>query len=346
MQAVVKSKQAPGIDVLDVPVPAVGEVDILVKVRCGSVCGSDVHVYEWTAGYEWLPLPVTLGHEYSGEVVETGAAVRGVAAGDRITSLPIMPCSRCDACRVGKGDACGGKIVLGLLSPGAFAEYVRITAGAPIFKIPEGVSDEAAALCEPLAVALNAVEISGIKPGETAAVLGPGPIGLLTLQVLRAVGASTILVAGTGADARRLAVAEKLGADVIIDVEREDPVQKAAQLAGGGFGGGLDFVFEATGNPLSIPQGLAMIRGGGKLVLIGIHAGKAEFAPTELVRGRKSILGAYAYETDTWRRALALLASGRVTVEPMITHTVPFSRAEEAFELAVRREAAKVILVP
>lgn len=346
MKAVVKTKPGPGIEVLDLPVPPVGDTDILVKLRCGSVCGSDVHIYEGTAGYEWLPLPVTLGHEFSGEVVETGAHVREVKPGDRITTLPMMPCSRCDLCRIGKGEACGSKLVLGLLSPGAFAEYVRITAGAAIFRIPEGVSDEAAALCEPLAVALNAVELSGIKPGQNAAVLGPGPIGLLTLQALKAAGASAVLVAGTGADAGRLAVAARMGADVTVDVDREDPVQRAAEIAGSGFGAGLDLVFEATGNPTSVSQALSMVKGGGKVVLIGIHAAHAEFSPTDLVRGRKSLIGAYAYEAATWQRALALLASGRVVVQPMITHTLPLARAEEGFELAVRKEAAKVVLIP
>jgi threonine dehydrogenase-like Zn-dependent dehydrogenase len=154
------------------------------------------------------------------------------------------------------------------------------------------------------------------------------------------------MVAGTGADAVRLAVASRMGADIVLDVEREDPLQKVNEITGGGWGGGLDFVFEASGNPKSIPQGLAMVRGGGKVILIGIHPTTAEFSPTDLVRGRKSLIGAYAYETETWRRSLALLASGRVQVEPMITHKLPLAQAEEGFELAVRREAAKVIFVP
>lgn len=346
MKAIVKAEKAPGVEVRDLPVPEVGDADILVKLRCGSVCGSDVHIYEWTAGYDWLPLPVTLGHEFSGEVVKIGPQVRMVAVGDRITALPVMPCSRCDFCRIGKGDACISKMVLGLLSPGAFSEYIRITAGANIFKIPDKVSDEAASLCEPLAVAMHAVELAAIKPGQTAAVLGPGPIGLLTLQVLKASGASVVMVAGTGVDKKRLAVARKLGADVILDVEKEDPVKKVAEITGGGFGGGLDVVFEASGNPKSVPQAINMVRGGGKVVLIGIHPTTAEFSPTDLVRGRKSLIGAYAYEPETWQRGLALLASGRITVEPMITHKLPLSEATKGFELAVHKEAAKVLFIP
>ncbi|MGB2800068.1 MAG: alcohol dehydrogenase catalytic domain-containing protein [Dehalococcoidia bacterium] len=341
MKAIVKTRKEPGIEVLDVESPEIGDTDILVKVAAGSLCGSDVHIYEWTPGYEWLPLPVTLGHEFAGQVVEVGSKVQNVAVGDRITALPLMSCSRCAMCQVGKGDSCTSKKALGLTTNGAFAEYVRLTAAANIFKLPQNVSYEAASMCEPLSVALNAVELSGIKPGHTAAVLGPGPIGLLTLQVLRIAGASLVMVAGTSADKKRLDVAERLGADIVVDVDKEDTVSRAMESSGR-----FDFVFEATGNPKSVPQALSMVRSGGKVILIGVHPGPAEFDPTELVRGRKSLIGAYAYGPETWERTLALLASGRVTVEPMITHRIPLSEAREGFELALRREAAKVLFIP
>jgi L-iditol 2-dehydrogenase len=243
---------------------------------------------------------------------------------------------------VGKGESCPEKVILGLRSPGAFAEYVRLTAGATIFKLPEILTYEAAALCEPLAVTLKAVDLSGIKAGERVAVLGPGPIGLLALQVLKAAGASLIMMSGTAADDKRLKIAQTLGADVIVEVEKEDPIRKAMDLTGAG----MDFVFEASGNPKSVPQGLSMVKPGGKLILIGIHSGLATFNPTELVRRKKSIVGAYGYEPETWQRALALLSSRRVVVEAMITHRVPLAEAQKGFELAVKREAAKVLFVP
>ncbi len=342
MKAVVKTQKAPGIELLEVGVPEVRDTDILIKVRAGSLCGSDVHIYEWTAGYDWMPLPLTIGHEFSGEVVKVGAKVAAAAVGDRVTAMPMMPCSRCSFCQVGKGESCLQKLTLGLRTDGVFAEYVRLTAGATLFKLPENLSFEAAALCEPLCVALKAIDLSGIKPGETAAVLGPGPIGLLTLQLLNAAGASLILMAGTTADRRRLEIARSLGADVIIEVDGEDPVQKAMKLTGAGF----DFAFEASGNPKSVPQALDMVKPGGKVILIGIHSGLAQFNPTELVRGKKSIIGAYGYEPETWHRALALLSSRRVKAEEMITHRVPLVEARKGFELAAKREAAKVLFIP
>jgi 2-desacetyl-2-hydroxyethyl bacteriochlorophyllide A dehydrogenase len=342
MKAVVKTQKAPGIELLEVGVPEVRDTDILIKVRAGSLCGSDVHIYEWTAGYDWMPLPLTIGHEFSGEVVKVGAKVAAAAVGDRVTAMPMMPCSRCSFCQVGKGESCLQKLTLGLRTDGVFAEYVRLTAGATLFKLPENLSFEAAALCEPLCVALKAIDLSGIKPGETAAVLGPGPIGLLTLQLLNAAGASLVVMAGTTADRRRLEIARSLGADVIIEVDGEDPVQKAMKLTGAGF----DFVFEASGNPRSVPQALDMVKPGGKVILIGIHSGLARFNPTELVRGKKSIIGAYGYEPETWHRALALLSSRRVKAEEMITHRVPLAEARKGFELAAKREAAKVLFIP
>jgi 2-desacetyl-2-hydroxyethyl bacteriochlorophyllide A dehydrogenase len=342
VKAVVKKKAAPGIDLLDVEVPEVRDTDILIEVRAGSLCGSDVHIYEWTAGYDWMPLPLTIGHEFSGEVVKVGDKVATVAAGDRVTAMPTMPCSRCSLCQVGKGESCLNRWTLGLRTDGVFAEYVRLTAGATLFRLPDNLSFEAAALCEPLCVALKAIDLSGIKLGEKAAILGPGPIGLLTLQLLKAAGVSLNMMAGTTADIRRLKIARKLGADVIIEVEKEDPVENAMKLTGAGF----DFVFEASGNPKSVSQGLNMVRPGGKVILIGIHSGPAQFNPTGLVRGKKSIIGAYGYEPETWQRALSLLSSRRIMVEEMITHRIPLTEAQRGFELAAKREAAKVIFIP
>lgn len=346
MKAVVKTKREPGIEVLDVEVPEVRDTDVLVKVRAGSLCGSDVHIYEWTPNYEFLPLPIIIGHEFSGEVVEVGSKVSTVAVGDRVTAMPGMACSRCSFCQIGKSEFCTGRLSLGMSANGAFAEYVRLTAAASIFKIPENVDYETSALSEPLSVALHAVDLSNIKAGQTAAILGPGPIGLLTLQVLKAAGAAAVMVAGTGADGRRLEIARELGAEVIIDVEKEDPVSKAREMTRAYSSAGLDFVFEASGNPRSIPQALSMVRARGTVIAIGIHPANAEIQTTELVRRSKSIIGAYAYDQETWRRSLVLMASGKVRIEPMVTHRLPILEAKDGFELAISKEAAKVLFIP
>jgi 2-desacetyl-2-hydroxyethyl bacteriochlorophyllide A dehydrogenase len=342
MKAIVKTKKEPGIEVLDVDEPEVKETDVLVKVAAGSLCGSDVHYYQWLPGSRFIRVPVILGHEFSGQVVKVGAGVNTVDVGDRISAMPSMPCGQCSNCLIGRGDSCTDRLVPGLLSDGFFATYARLTAGANIFKLPENVSYEAAALLEPFSVALNAVDLSDFRIGYRAAVLGPGPIGLLTTMILKAGGASLIMMAGTRGDEKRLDLARRFGADLIVDVEQEDPAATARNVSGGG----LDIVFEATGNPKSVSQALDMVRAGGKVVLIGIHAALAEFDPTPMVRGRKSIIGAYGYNVQTWRRAIALISSGKVDPEAIITHRLPLIDGEEGFELAIKRDAAKVIFLP
>ncbi|HEY91490.1 MAG TPA: alcohol dehydrogenase catalytic domain-containing protein [Dehalococcoidia bacterium] len=346
MKAIFKTKREPGIEVFDVDTPEVGDADILVKVKAASLCGSDVHAYEWTPNYEFLPLPVILGHEFAGDIVQVGAKVTTVSVGDRITAMPGMPCGSCLCCQVGKPDACASRFALGLTGNGAFAEYMRITAGATIFKLPENLDYETASLTEPLAVVMRAVDLSGIKVGQKTAVLGPGPIGLFAVQLLKAAGAGLIMTAGTGNDSMRLKIARELGADMTINVEKEDIVGMAKELTGGGLHSGLDVVFEASGNPKSVTEAVRMVKPGGKVILIGIHSRPAEIPTTELVRQSKTIIGAYGYDAEIWQRCIALLTTGKVQVKPMITHRLPLTQADEGFEAAISRKAAKVIFVP
>jgi threonine dehydrogenase-like Zn-dependent dehydrogenase len=193
---------------------------------------------------------------------------------------------------------------------------------------------------------LNAIDISDFKIGHKVAVLGPGPIGLFATILLRAGGAGLIMMAGTSSDGKRFELAEKCGADVIVDVEKENPLKTVTEMTGRGGKYGLDLVFEATGNPKSIPQALDMLKPGGKVIMIGIHSGPAEFEPTWAVRQRKSLIGSYIYTPQTWRRAITLMASGRVDVEPVITHRLPLDRAEEGFQLALKKEAGKILFAP
>ena len=351
MKAVMKTRAAPGIELREVEIPAVGAGDILVKVGAAGICGSDVHYYQWTRGSEIVQVPVILGHEFAGEVVEVGSNVpvrgdRALAVGDRVCAVPGMACGSCGNCQAGRGDLCTSMLGPGIRSNGFFAEYGRLTAGAKLFKLPPEVSMAAAALMEPLCVCLNAIDVSGLRVGYSAAVLGPGPIGLLTTALLRAGGASPILVAGTAADGMRLALAKRLGADVTVDVTQVDLAARAGELTGGGF----DLVFEATGSPPAIQQSLDLVKRGGQVVLLGIYGAPAELDPTPMVRASKNLISAYgygeAYTEATWQRALGLLASGRIDVEPIITHRLPLARAEEAFQLALQKQAAKVLLIP
>jgi 2-desacetyl-2-hydroxyethyl bacteriochlorophyllide A dehydrogenase len=342
MKAIVKTHRTSGIEVLEMPRPEIGPTDILVRVAAGSLCGSDVHIYEWTPSYFFMSLPIILGHEFSGQVVQVGSEVTHVQVGDRVSALPSMPCGSCANCRTGRSSACTRRLSPGMMTDGFFAEYGRLTTAAEIFKLPEEVSYEAAALLEPFAVSLNAVDISGFKLGQKTAILGPGPIGLFTLQVLRAAGAARIMMVGAEGDARRLEMAERLGADLSVNITHENPVKRVKAISPNG----LDIVYEATGNPKSIAQALDMVRRGGKVILIGIHSGPATFDPTPLVRSSKSIIGAYAYTVETWQRAIELLANRRVDPEAVISHRLPLEAADKGFQLALKKEAVKVLFIP
>lgn len=341
MKAIAKTRKGPGIELLDLEKPEPGKNDILIRLTAGSLCGSDVHIYEWTAGYEWMPMPLVIGHEFAGVVAGVGENIRGVSEGDRITALPSMPCGECDMCRIGRSKACSRRIVMGLNHSGAFAEHFLLKGGAEILPIPENVTDEMASMTEPLAVTLNGIDMSGIKPGETVAVFGPGPIGLFATQLLKAAGAGRIIVTGTGADGNRLEIAKEMGADEVINIDHADPVRAVLESTGK-----LDMVFEATGSPNTISQGLQMIKNGGRVMVVGIHSGDASFDPTDLVRRRKSIVGVYGYDRRTWLRVMRLMASGKIDIGPVITHRLPLSEAKAGFELAHNKTAAKVVFTP
>ncbi len=342
MKAIVKTRREPGIEVLEKPQPEIGPTDILVRVAAGSLCGSDVHIYEWTPSYAFMPLPLILGHEFSGQVVEVGSEVHHVRVGDRVSALPSMPCGGCASCRTGRSSTCTARLAPGMVTDGFFAEYGRLTTAADIFTLPEEVSYEAAALLEPFAVSLNAVDRSGFRIGQKTAVLGPGPIGLFAVQVLRAAGAATIMIVGAEGDEKRLEMAERVGADLSVNITREDPVKRARAISPHG----LDIVYEATGNPASVAQALDMVRNGGKVILIGIHSGPASFDPTHLVRASKSIIGSYTYTVETWQRAIELFSNGSVDPEAIISHRVNLEAADEGFNLALRKEAVKVLFIP
>ena len=341
MKAIFKTKPEPGIEIRDIDIPKISESEILVKIHAASLCGSDIHAYEWTAGYEFMPMPMILGHEFAGEIVEVGDLVQDFTVGDRVTANPTMPCGTCSYCKSGQAGKCRSRTVLGLTGNGVFSEYAVLKSGGDIHKIPANLSMACASLCEPMSVVLNGVDLSGFISGQPAVVMGPGPIGLLTAQILKASGATPVMLTGTSADANRLDIAKQLGVDIIVNIDEEDPVKAVLRHTGR-----VNYVFEATGISHTIAQGLKMLNNGGKLMVIGIHAEEATFPTLDLVRKQKSIIGVYGYTSNTWKRSLALMASGTVNPEPMITHSMPFSKGVEGFELAHNKIAAKVIFVP
>lgn len=336
MKAVVKAFPKPGIEVREVPPPSVEPGWALIRMRACGICGSDVHIFKWTLGYNFMTpyMPVVLGHEFSGVVEEVGEEPTDLEAGERVFAGPsqiYMPR------RTRKYPRFEG-YSYGPIAPGGMAEYVLVPTDK-LWRLPDGLSFEVGAMIEPLQVAMQAVSTSEILPGENAVVLGPGPIGLLTLLSLKGAGVS-VYVTGKATDRNRLKLAMCLGAEATINVDENDPVTEVERLTGGA---GVDVVFEATGVPTTIQQGLDMVKRRGKVVAIGIHPGPASINMLDLVRSAKQIVGSYSGSNSLWARVLALLRGGVIDLEPLVSHRLPLSEAERGFELCVRKDCMKVL---
>lgn len=272
MKAALKAEPKPGIRIGELPIPEISPEEVLIRVKAVGICGSDVHIYEWTPGYEHLVeyMPLVLGHEFAGEVAQVGSQVSGIKVGDRV-AYQGGSCGQCFYCITARHSLCDQRRAsgrIGLEKKGGMAEYVAINARQNFLpQIPEGVSFEEAAQCQPTAEALHMLEQGEISLGEPVVVLGTGPIAVTAAQGAKAAGASPVIVTGLSQDKDRLAIAKSLGADETIDVEKEDPVEKVKAMTGGL---GAAKVLEVSGSPKAFRQGLEMLRKGGTLVVFGI----------------------------------------------------------------------------
>jgi 2-desacetyl-2-hydroxyethyl bacteriochlorophyllide A dehydrogenase len=338
-------KTAPGFglsldEVPDAHPPGPGEV--VVEVEAAGICGSDVHAYEWTAGYGFMAphLPVVMGHEFAGRVSRPGTG-SGFEAGARVCVMPFVPCGACPECRAGETRDCSRRGTIGLTRDGGFAREVRVPARCCV-PLPANLDSEVGALAEPLGVALEAVLTAGIGVGDTVLVLGPGTIGQGVALMARLAGAARVVVAGR-ADEPRFAVLRALGFDALIDVAEAPLADSVLALTGGRR---VDAVVEATGVPASVNDGLGVLKRGGVLVAAGIHAAPLALALTDFVRMRHQLRASHGAARSTWTRVLAHLERDPEAFRPMITHRLPLPRGIEGFELARQRAAGKVVLAP
>jgi L-iditol 2-dehydrogenase len=342
MKAVVKTAPGPGnVQLIDWPEPACGPGLVKIEVSACGICGTDLHVLHDT--FRNYP-PVVLGHEFAGPIVEIGAGVRGIERGRRycVLGATTVTCGRCGYCRAGEFMFCPERRGMGHGVSGAFTRYV-VARPDQLFLLPDNLPTEEGALVEPFAAAVHAVcDLARLRSGDVALVSGPGPIGLLCTKLLVAAGLKTI-VAGAGTDGDRLALAGKMGATVLVDVSRDD---LAAMVRDQTDGLGVDLAFECSGAAASAGNCLRAMRPLGQYVQVG-HFGRDITLPFDLVAFRQiHVQGSVGYTEATWRRALAILAEGRVRLSDLITHRLPLDRWEEGFALAERRAAGKVLLLP
>jgi len=323
------------------PIPAVGADEVLVRIRAVGVCGSDIHYWHsGRIGPVVVEKPMILGHECAGEVAEVGAKVTHLHQDDRVALEPGVPCGQCDLCRTGRYNLCP-EVVFFATPPvdGAFCEYV-VHKGAFTFKLPEGVSFEEGAMCEPLSVGIHAVRCAGIGLGDSVLITGAGPIGLVTLMAARAAGATTTII--TDIQPNRLALARELGATATADVRSEDALVLVRDLTQGR---SVDAVIECTGLSRPMLTGLEAAKPGGTVVWVGMTDDTYTIPAVNMIRRGLSIRGIFRYR-NTYPAAIDLIATGRAEVARLITHHFPLNRLPEAMEVALTgRDGAVKVMV-
>lgn len=338
MKALVKYAAGAGnMEIRDVPEPAAGPGEVKVKVKAAAICGSDLHILHGDIGIP-MRLPVIPGHEFAGIVEQTGPGVTGLNPGDRVTGENTRTsCGLCPQCASGSYNLCKHRLATGYAFDGAFASHVVIPQ-ARIHKLPESVDFQSGALTDPSACAYHAVcEITNIRGGDYVLITGPGPMGLFCLQYVKYNGAIAIL-SGTTADAERLELAKKLGADyVFAGPDLKDAILKITN------GNGIDAVLECAGAERAAHVSLELLRREGKYTQVGIFGKPVLFDLDQVLYKEISMTGSFSQKYMGWKKALELCASGKIQVAPLITHDFSLDSWRDAFEVFENKKAIKVI---
>ena len=342
MQAVVKANAAPGIELREVPIPTPGPGEVLVRVQAASVCGTDLHIFNWD---QWaqgrIHPPLIPGHEFSGAVAAVGRGVTTVREGDLVSAEMHVACGKCLQCRTGQAHICQHVRILGVDADGAFAGYAIIPE-SNIWKLSPSIPHDYASLLDPLGNAVHTV-LAGPIAAKTVAVTGCGAIGLFSIAVAKACGAAKVFAMEV--NAHRRSVAARMGADLALNPATDNVEEQILEATGGT---GVDVLLEMSGHPDAIRLGFDLLRTGGRASLLGIPSQPFEldFARDIIFKGAlvQGINGRKMFET--WFQMEALLATGKLNLEPAITHRLKLSEFPLAMQLLQSGEAIKVLLRP
>jgi L-iditol 2-dehydrogenase len=345
LKALVKYARGEGnLELRNVGEPTCRVGEALVEVEVAGICGTDVHILHDQTFY--TP-PVVIGHEYCGKIIDVGKDVKHLEIGDRVTSPATVPCGECYLCRTNHQNRCVGtnKKILGVSgADGAFAKHMIVPARI-IHKIPRSVKSESAALAEPIACVVHAaIEQANIHAGESVVIQGPGTMGLIATEIATIQGAGPIIVTGTSVDKERLAIAKRLGADITIDVEAENPIDIVNEITSGL---GADVVLEASGSPAARRQAFDLVRRCGRIGYIGLTGRAKEEANLDnVVEKELNIIGSWGTVWTSWRTTLALMASQKIQTEPLISHSLRLDEWEKGFSLMDGKVGLKILLKP
>ncbi|GHV03947.1 alcohol dehydrogenase [Spirochaetia bacterium] len=332
-------------EVREVPTPKPDADSVLVKVHACAVCGSDIRIFHH--GNSRVKPPQILGHEAAGEVVEVGAKVRRVKKGDRVAIGADVPCGECSFCEAGIGNNCQINYAMGYQFAGSFAEYVLLNKTVmnfgPVHKIPDTMAWDEAALAEPLACVLNAVELTNIRLGDTVVIIGAGPIGCMIIPIAYMSGASKVIVIQRSRP--RLEAARKFNANVYICSSEEDAVSRVMEETNGL---GADVIFTANPNPQSHIDALKMAKNRARINLFGgLPAGSSVTIDTNIIHYKELIVcGAHGSLPRHHQEAVNLIAAGRPDIRPYISHHFPLDKINEAFATAEGHTGMRVVVEP
>lgn len=339
---------APGdLRVEEVDIPRIGDHQVLVRVRAVGVCGSDPGRVMKKGTYSY---PMTIGHEFAGEVVEVGSKVTACKPGDRVTVAPLIPCGTCDYCKVGKFNLCEHYSYYGSRVDGAMAEYVAVEE-CDVLLLPEGLDFESGACTDPVAIALHAMRQGDMKAGKSVAILGVGPIGLFALQWAKVMGAREVFAIDIFDE--KLTIAKNLGADYTVNAKKEDPVTFVIEKT---HGAGVECVVEIAGSKITQEQGLRMAKKEGTVVFCGISYDDLVIPAATLdgiLRKELRIVGAWnsvfsPLPVNEWEMSLHFMAQGHIKCHPIISHRFRLDDAPQVFKRLWRKEEFfnKVLFLP
>jgi len=338
LKALVKKEAAPGIWLDDVPEPKVGHNDVLIEIGKTAICGTDMHIYNWDAwARKTIPVPMQVGHEYFGRIVEVGSEVKGFKSGDRVSGEGHITCGYCRNCRAGRRHLCRNTVGVGVNRPGAFAQYLAIPADNA-FKLPDSISDDVASILDPFGNATHTA-LAFNMVGEDVLITGAGPIGIMAVAIARFVGARHVVI--TDVNDYRLELAKKMGATRAINVQRESLDQTMRDL---GMQEGFDVGLEMSGNAAAFRDLLRTMHHGGSVAILGIPPDDTSIDWNQVIFKGLTLKGIYGREMfETWYKMASLLQSG-LKLEPIITHHLPVQEYAQAFSIMGSGRSGKVIM--
>ena len=328
-------------EIREMPRPDLGPHDVLVKNMACGICGTDVHIYHGEEGSAAVTPPVVLGHEYSGIVEQIGSEVTVVKPGDHVTIDPNMYCGICRSCRMGRKQNCEHLFALGVNVNGGFAEY-SVCPETQCFVLKKDVDFDVAAMAEPLACVIHGIDLSGIKPGQSVAIIGTGAIGFLMMQMAKLKGASTVIMCTTNDERAELAI--RLGADYVINSKKENLVEKIKEYTDSD---GVDVVIECVGKTVATNQAIQIAGKGATIVLFSVPAPDATYALPliDVFKKELTIVGSLI-NPDTHQRAVNIINEGRIEIKDLITHTFSLDNLEEAIHRQMSHDSIKVVVHP